>query len=79
MTYEERDIPSELLAQCEEYREKMIEAAAEASDELMEKYLEGGELTAEEIKAGIRKRTWRTKSFPRCVVRRLRTRVFNVC
>ncbi|HHO70368.1 MAG TPA: elongation factor G [Halothiobacillus sp.] len=64
MTYEERDIPAEMLAQCEEYREKMIEAAAEASDELMEKYLEGGELTAEEIKAGIRKRTLANEIIP---------------
>jgi len=64
MTYEERDIPAEMLAQCEEYREKMVEAAAEANEELMEKYLEGGELTAEEIKAGIRTRTLANEIIP---------------
>lgn len=56
-TYELIDIPAELQAKAEEYREQMVEAAAEASDELMEKYLEGGELTKEEIKAGLRRRT----------------------
>jgi len=64
MTYEERDIPTEMLAQCEEYREKMVEAAAEANEELMEKYLEGGELTAEEIRAGIRTRTLANEIIP---------------
>lgn len=56
MSYELRDIPAELQAQAEEYREKMIEAAAEASDELMDKYLEEGELTTEEVKQGLRTR-----------------------
>ncbi|MGE4498984.1 elongation factor G [Hydrogenovibrio thermophilus] len=53
-TYE--DIPAELQDQAEEYREAMIEAAAESSEELMDKYLEEGELSEEEIKAGIRQR-----------------------
>jgi len=57
LTFEEADIPEDLVAQAEEYREKLIEAAAESSDELTEKYLEGGELTIEEIKQGIRQRT----------------------
>ena len=57
LTFEEADIPEDLVAQAEEYREKLIEAAAESSDELTEKYLEGGELTNEEIKQGIRQRT----------------------
>jgi elongation factor G len=57
LTFEEADIPEDLVAQAEEYREKLIEAAAEASDELTEKYLEGGEFTSEEIKQGIRQRT----------------------
>lgn len=57
MSYELYDIPEELQAQAEELREQMIEAAAEASDELMDKYLEGGELSNDEIKAGLRKRT----------------------
>jgi elongation factor G len=57
LTFEEADIPEDLVAQAEEYREKLIEAAAESSDALTEKYLEGGELTNEEIKQGIRQRT----------------------
>ena len=55
--FEEHDIPQELVEQCEQLRELMIEAAAEASDELMEKYLETGELNNDEIKTGIRLRT----------------------
>ncbi len=54
MTYEQTDIPEELKARCEELREQMVESAAESSEELMEKYLENGELTNEEIKAGLR-------------------------
>ena len=57
MTYELVDIPAELQETAETYREQMVEAAAEGSDELMEKYLEGNELTIEEIKAGLRART----------------------
>jgi elongation factor G len=53
-TYETKDIPAELQDLADEKREFMIEAAAEANDELMEKYLEGGELTNDEIKEGIR-------------------------
>jgi elongation factor G len=56
-TYEEQDIPAELLADCEVWREKMVEAAAEANDELMEKYLEEGDLGEEEIHLGLRTRT----------------------
>ena len=56
MTYELQEVPAELLEKAEEYREKMIEAAAEASEELMDKYLEGEELTIEEIKSGLRSR-----------------------
>ncbi|MFC3284250.1 elongation factor G [Litchfieldella rifensis] len=57
MTYDLVEIPDELRETAEQYREEMIEAAAEASEELMDKYLEGGELTNEEIKAGLRRRT----------------------
>ncbi|WP_027855538.1 elongation factor G [Marinobacterium litorale] len=57
MTYELGDIPAELQAKAEEYREQLVEAAAEANEELMEKYLEEGELSIEEIKAGLRART----------------------
>ena len=54
-TYE--DIPADMVDLAEEWRMNMIEAAAEASDEYMEKYLEDGELSEEEIKSGLRKRT----------------------
>lgn len=57
MTFEERDIAESMLADCQEWREKMVEAAAESEDALMEKYLEAGELSVEEIKRGLRKRT----------------------
>jgi elongation factor G len=57
MKFEYRDIPAELRATADEWHEKMIEAAAEADEELMNKYLEEGGLTEEEIKRGLRKRT----------------------
>ena len=57
MKFEYREIPAELLALAKEWREKMVEAAAEASDELMNKYLEEGDLSEVEIKFGIRTRT----------------------
>jgi len=55
-TYETKDVPAELMDLAEEKRESMVEAAAEANDDLMEKYLEGVELTNDEIKEGIRTR-----------------------
>jgi elongation factor G len=61
MKFEYRDIPAEMRAQCEEWREKLVEAAGEANDDLMHKYLETGELTVEEIKAGLRERSIRTE------------------
>lgn len=64
MTYDEREVPEELQADAEKYREEMIEAAAESSEELMEKYLENGELTDAEIKQGIRKRTLENEIIP---------------
>jgi elongation factor G len=57
VTFTYNDIPENLAAVCAEYREKLVEAAAEASEELMNKYLEGEAFTEEEIKAAIRKRT----------------------
>jgi len=57
MTYEAREIPEELVDQCSRMREQMVEAAAEASEELMERYLEEGDLSEEEIIAGLRIRT----------------------
>ncbi len=62
--YEEREIPAELQAQADEWREKLVEAAAESSEELMEKYLEEGDLTLEEIQKGIRTRTIATEIVP---------------
>ena len=60
------DIPAELQAQAEEFRAKLIEAAAEQDDELMMKYLEGEELSEEEIIKGIRKGTIANKLIPVC-------------
>ncbi len=57
MKFEEKEIPAELQEKAEEYRELMVESAAEASEELMDKYFSGEELTAEEINTAIRKRT----------------------
>ncbi len=56
-SYREEDIPQSMLAECEDYREQMLESAAEASEDLMDKYLENGDLTEEEIISGLRKRT----------------------
>jgi len=63
---EETDIPEDMKAMAEEYRAKMVEAAAEQDDELMMKYLEGEELTEEEIKAGLRKGTIANTIVPVC-------------
>jgi len=64
MTFTYEDIPADLQDQCAEMREYMVEAAAEANEELMDKYLEGGELSEEEIKAGIRARTLANEIIP---------------
>ncbi len=56
-SYREEEIPAELQELADEWRSNMVESAAEANEELMNKYLEGGELTVEEIKAGLRART----------------------
>ena len=60
----EEDIPAEYLDQAQEYREKLVEAVAETDEELMMKYLEGEEITNEELKAGIRKATINVELFP---------------
>jgi len=57
MKFDYRDIPEDLVSVSEEWREKMVEAAAEASEELMDKYLENGALSEEEVIAGLRART----------------------
>ena len=64
LTFEEKEIPEALTATAEEYRENVIEAAAEANDELTEKYLEEGSLNNEEIMLGIRQRTIRNEIVP---------------
>src|SRR5690625_4343801 len=62
--FEYVDIPAELQAEAEEWREKLVEAAAEANEELMDKYLETGELSEDEINEGIRIRTIATEIQP---------------
>jgi len=64
MKFEYIDIPADLRANCEAWREKMVEVAAEASDALMEKYLEGHALSEEEINAGLRAMTLRGEIVP---------------
>ena len=63
-TYEERDIPADMVDACSEWREHMIEAAAEANEELMEKYLDAGELSDDEIRQGLRARTLANEIVP---------------
>ncbi|MED5250150.1 MAG: elongation factor G, partial [Pseudomonadota bacterium] len=55
--FEERDIPDHLQEKCNELREQLLETAAEANDELMEKYLEEGDLSSDDIKKALRERT----------------------
>ncbi len=62
--FEYGDIPASLVDKCNELRESILEAAAESSEELMEKYLETGDLTEVEIKAGIRARTLKNEVVP---------------
>jgi elongation factor G len=62
--YTETEIPAELLEQAQEYREKMIEAVAEHSDNLFEKFIEGQALSEDEIRTGIRTATIKLKIFP---------------
>jgi len=64
MNREERDIPADMLDEAREAREKLLEVAAELDDELMMKYLEGQELTVEEVKRALRKGTLATKIVP---------------
>src|SRR5476651_2505297 len=64
MKFDVREIPANLLAEAKEWREKMVEAAAEGDDELMTKYLEGHALSVEEIKKGLRLRTIKSEITP---------------
>lgn len=63
-SYEVQDIPADLVEKAEQYRAELVEAVAEASEELMEKYLEEGELTIPEIKSGIRQLVISGEAFP---------------
>jgi elongation factor G len=64
MKYELRDIPAHLVAEAKAWREKMVEAAAEASEELMNKYLEAGDLPLDDLKRGLRLRTIHSEIVP---------------
>ena len=64
MTFDAKEIPEDMQSECEHWRELMLEAAADANEELMEKYLETGELSVEEIKNGIRHRTVNNEIIP---------------
>ncbi len=64
MTYDARDISPSMLEECKKWRDQMVEAAAESSEELMNKYLEQGQLTEAEIKKGLRIRTIKNEIIP---------------
>jgi len=64
MKYEEREIPADLVETCNKWREKLVEAAAEANDELMNKYLEGHDLSIADIKKGLRIRVIKNEVVP---------------
>lgn len=64
MKFDYMDIPAELVDEAQKWREQMLESAAEASEDLMNKYLEEGDLSEDEIKAGIRQRTIATEIQP---------------
>ena len=63
-TFNEEEIPADIADQCADLREQMVEAAAEATEELMDEYLEEGELSAEDIKRGLRMRTLANEIVP---------------
>jgi elongation factor G len=64
MKFERKEVPAELLGLANQWREKLVEAAAEANEELMNKYLESNELTVEEVRKGIRIRTINNEIVP---------------
>ncbi len=64
MQFEERDIPADMQELCVEWHEKLLEAAAESSEELMDKYLEEGDITIEELRHAIRQRTLANEIVP---------------
>ena len=63
-TFEKHEIPQEMQAECQQWRDKMIEAAAESSEEIMERYLEEGTLSEEDIRKGLRIRTLSNEIVP---------------
>ena len=63
-TFEEKEIPEDMLAEAEKWREEMIEVAAESSEEIMDKYLEEGTLSADDIRKGLRHRTLANEIVP---------------
>ena len=67
INFEYRDIPAEMQDVCDEWRERMVEAAAEANEELMDAYLEEGDLSEEQIIAGLRERALKLEIVPVCV------------
>ena len=64
MTFREEEIPEDMAELAQQYRENLVESAAEANEELMNKYLEEGDLSLEEIKAGLRQRTLASEIVP---------------
>ncbi|MBI2970600.1 MAG: elongation factor G [Gammaproteobacteria bacterium] len=64
MTFEAKEVPEDMLAECREWREKMVEAAAEGDEELMNDYLEKGDLSADQIRKGLRQRTLASEIVP---------------
>ncbi len=63
-TYEEKEIPADMVDDCKQWREHMLEAVAESTEALMEKYLDQGDLTGDEIREGLRKRTLANEIVP---------------
>jgi elongation factor G len=79
MKFEYAEIPANLVDIVDEWRSNMVEAAAESSEELMDKYLEEGDLSREDIVAGLRARTLAGEIQPMLCVLRLKTKAYNVC
>lgn len=77
--YAVEEIPADLVERAAEYRLALVEAVAETDDALMEKYLDGGEFTVEEIKAGIRHITINSQAYRSCVAPPSRTRACSRC
>ena len=63
-TFEEKEIPSEMMQECQKWHEEMVEAAAESSEEIMDKYLEEGTLSTDDIRKGLRHRTLANEIVP---------------